>query len=349
MVKTYISSILLTTALFISGCGVDGDTCAAQVSIDLDEESFTKVIDSLENNQTCSDSFTNEEAWLNLGAAYIGEAGISVGKILGSIAGLTDANSLGAILSAFDSASTTAGLQYLTDAQTVYGYILSGQTCGDAGNSDFVEAACTYAPIAASLKTIGILNATMGGIVDLIGAPITTGGEFDVDDNAKADETQATQCAILTGSGACADGNVSVTASASKTFTNAAQNFSASYVPARYTIADIGAASPATAVAPFIDGNDGNSNVYNKLIDPVNGPITTSGRCKVDFSSCTSIDNTVCFACPVLIDGATISTTEGILDAVNNDTVDPNVKNALDTDGDGTVTNIELAAGMSAF
>ena len=341
MIKKYLMILSLLTPLVFTGCGVDGDTCAAKVSIDLDTENFSEVVASLEDNQTCSGSFSDEEAWLNLGAAYIGQAGISVGKILGSIAGLTNASSLGGILGAFDGASTTAGLNALTNAEKVYSYITNSITCTDTGLTDYQEAACTYTTIASTLKMVGIINASLGSFVSLIGTVVTTDSAEDVNGDGAADESQATQCAITNGTatGACgAIAAVAIAGQADVIFNDGA-GFSDTFSPRTYTLTDSGVPN-------------GGDAVFYKLLDPDAvpvAPVTTSGACTIAFATCATIDNTSCFPCPVIIDGGTLSTTTGVLDVVNNGGVDDATKATLDGDGDGTVTSTELADAMALF
>lgn len=330
------------------------EACAHNVSINLDNENFQAVVDVLENNQTCSGALTQDESWMQVGAAYIGLAGVSVGSILTSISNVDPALGIAGLLSTFDAASTTTGLNALTKAQKVYGYLTKDVNCSATSLTPFQEAGCLYGSVANTLKGAGVLNAVIGDAVTLIGTTVTTGSADDVNDNGTVDELEVTACAI-------ADANISAASSqtcsteatiafidnSGVTFTNAASGKSFTYVPRTFTVSDTGIAS-------------GGDATFYRMIDQasaVKSPMTTSGMSQVDFTSCSAINYSAgCYPCPVISDGSAISVTTGLLDVINSgglSGLDGNdsssLVSAMNGNSDGTVSEAELATFISGL
>ncbi|KIM09102.1 MAG: hypothetical protein KU28_00205 [Sulfurovum sp. PC08-66] len=320
----------LISLFFFQGCQLTGDACAAQVGMDLDEGKYDQVIAALENNGTCQGALTQEEAWLDLGAAYMGLAGVKVSKLFGVVSSMLEGGmDTGTLVSAFPDAASGAGLDAITQAQKVYGYILDGVNCDASGKSAFQEAACTYDEFANTVKMTAVMNLSMGSGAASLTEPIVQGSAQDVNDNNTSDELEVMSCSM---GGTCA-GSITTVASSNVPFSKT--GFSATYTPTTYTVASI-------------DTNVHPDALFYRLIDPNStpvGPVTTDGMCKNDFTTCTDINFSLgCYPCPVVIDGAAVPTTEVLLDIVNTD---PMYVAMFDTNGDGNVSSDELAAAMS--
>jgi len=337
-------ALIFVSTLIIS-CGSESDAaCAHQVSIDLDSENYSAVIATLENNGTCNGEFSNEESWLNLGAAYMGSAGISVGALVTTITKVDPAEGIGGLLSAFDGVSNTSGLTALSNAQEVYGYITTGLDCSSTiGLVDYQEAACLYGGMANTLKGVGVLNAVLGDAITFLTTPVTLGDINDVNDNGTSDEIEITSCAIQEASlddGACPETTITYnTGATGVTFTTT--GFSDVYIPRTFTVTDT--ASPAF----------GGNQVYYRMIDQgaaIPSPVTTVGSCDQNFGNVgCPIDMTSCYPCPVVVDGAAPTVTNGLLELVNTGALDGadeggSLTAVMDADSSGTVTEAELAA-----
>lgn len=349
MIKKTIMASLLSASVFISGCGVDNDACVVQVGLDLDSERFDAVITALEDNQTCGGAFSSEEAWMNLGAAYIGTAGISIGKIVGSVGSLAaDASGgsadISTLLSTFEEASTTTGLKALSKAQTVYGYLLEGVSC-DAPTTAIQEASCMYNQLADTLKMVGVMNASLGGFVDVL-ADLTNSDIIDVNENNKSDELEVTVCSISgvpQNTGTCA-GILIDNSLGNVTFADE-DGYSGIYQPTIYSVQDTNASDGVT------HGDYNRTLEVNALLTT---PAVTVGQCKKDFTPCDAVDHSSvngCFECPVVADGESISVTSGILDLVNaeDSAIPEGVVSSFDADGDGNITDQELADAIAEF
>lgn len=351
MNQNIFKTLLVATALTLGGCGSDdGDICAVQASMDLDEGNFTAVIDALENNQTCNGVLTKEEAWMNVGAAYIGTAGISIGKIMGVVADMADSSAeldMGSISTTFEDAGTSQGLNALTKAQKVYGYILGDADCSDTGSlsTAYEEAGCVYKTLADTLKMVGVINASLGGVADLLGS--LDGEITDVNSNGVQDELDVTACAISkndAGDGLCTGITIVASIPADVNFSDG-DGYSGVYNPKIYE------------VVRDANHTDSNQSIFYRTLDSTWGtPATTLGKCTSDLLvSCDTINYTAtgtgCYECPVILDGESLSVTTGILDVINADdsSIPEGVLSEFDTDGDGNVSEEELANAIADF
>ena len=353
--QTLLMTLIATLTLF-SGCKDSPEACAQDVTMNLDRENFQAVIDVLENNQTCDGALTQDEAWMQVGAAYIGVAGVSVGSILTSISNIDPNQGMAGLLAAFDSASTTSGLNALSRAQKVYGYVTAGVDCTATNLTPFQEAGCLYGSIANTLKSAGVLNAVMGDAVSLIGQSITTDGPDDVNNNGTADELEVTACAIKDASvtngsnTSCTNENtITFTDSSSATFTDPASSNTFTYVPRTFSVNDV-------------NSNNGGAATFYRMMDQasaIKSAVTTSGLCTTSFTTCYAVNysaSPACYPCPVITDGSAVSVTTGLLDVINNgglDGLDGNnsssLTSAMDGNSDGVVSDAELAAYISGL
>ena len=333
--------LILATALLISGCGSDSDeACAYAVEQDLDQGNYDSVISTLDNNGTCNGALSQIDAWMNAGAAYMGTAGLTMSSLLGSVLDSNSSDAMTGFMTSFASSATSEGLNALNSAQTIYGYIATneGVVCANLDPltaSSAAKAACLNNTLVVMTQAVGTLSAVLGDL-SLLTADIS-GTENDVNDNNSSDEIEVTSCAVaeagLDGPRVCAsETSIAYADDANVTFTDG--TVSLNVIPRSFTVAASGA------------GLSFGDKTYYKLIDRsglVASPVTTSGVCKTDFSivDCGEDVNvsTGCYPCPVVIDGATSTTTEGLLDIINGGELDA-LTALLPADDSGTDLNI---------
>ena len=102
---------MLSVSFSISGCGADADeSCAYQVERDIDQGDYDAVITALDNNGTCNGALSQDAAWTNLAAAYLGKAGITLSNIVGSVLDSNATDPMAAMLESFAASATSASL-----------------------------------------------------------------------------------------------------------------------------------------------------------------------------------------------------------------------------------------------
>jgi hypothetical protein len=339
-----ISLSLLISTLFFSGCGEDqsDDACVFGIQRDLDKGNFDAVIAALDNNATCNGALTQNNAWLNLAAAYMGKSGLTISNLLGAVVDSNNSDAMGSFMKSFAASASAEGLQNLKNAKTIYGYIDSNCTGSESGQA---AEACLYSGLSTLTETIGSLSAIVGKeTLELISTTLTT--STDSDSDGTADQLEITACAIENASQA-APGTCS----------------------GDPTVASCGTASPNINGTVYscrlytLGTNSAYKLIYNSSV------LTTDGLTKTDGSSCPTANGTDCFPKPVVVDGNTTTVTSGLLTLIN----DPNTFDALNnflpkedngtaadvaadlidsiegTGGDNTITEAELANFLSTL
>lgn len=312
---------VLTTALLLTGCGADSDAaCAYQAEQDLDNGNYDAVIASLENNGTCNGALTQVDAWTNLAGAYMGKAGITLADLAATVIGNTDADPMAVFLETFGSLATTTGLQSMSSAAEVYGYIRLAEGFPDCntltGASATVVDSCFYEELVNTIETVSIMSAVMGDALEFLTTPVVSGSIDDVNVNDTADALEVTGCAIADATTPAATSQVCSTV-ATVAFIDAATDV---------TFSDGTVLTPRTFTVTDSTGVPYGNQSYYRMMDPLS-PVTTSGVCGLDFLTTTTcstdanINMAGCYPCPVIVDGAAISSTDAILTAVNDGTI----------------------------
>ena len=334
----WIASVAFATSVLFTGCGQDtNEACAYGVQQDLDTGNFQGVIDQLGDGSTCGGEYTQDEASINLAAAYIGTAGLTMGNLLGSVLDSNSSDAMTSFMTSFASAATSKGLSSLDKAGNLYEGVFGAAAC-DGNESGLAADACFYNGLVVLTQSVGTLTAVLGDAVEFLTDPVVAGSIDDVNNNGTADQLEVTACAvgdanitaaILTDCSSTAtvkflDINTSVV------FTDPATLNTVTLVEREFTVID------STGV-PFGDQN------YTKLINSaavIPSPVTTSGSCEVDYTPCADENLTTCFPCPVNIDGNTSTVTSDLLDIINDPTSLEALTAYLPADDNGTDANI---------
>ncbi|MDH5465578.1 MAG: hypothetical protein OEW60_08075, partial [Thiovulaceae bacterium] len=119
---------MLSVSFIISGCGADADeSCAYQVERDIDQGDYDAVIAALDNNGTCNGALSQDTAWTNLAAAYLGKAGITLSNIVGSVLDSNATDPMAAMLESFAASASSSSLQSMNSAGKIYAYIRAAE------------------------------------------------------------------------------------------------------------------------------------------------------------------------------------------------------------------------------
>ena len=331
----WIASVAFAASVLFTGCGQDtNEACAYGVQQDLDTGNFQGVIDQLGDGSTCGGEYTQDEASINLAAAYIGTAGLTMSNLLGSVLDSNSSDAMTSFMTSFASAATSQGLSSLDKANKLYEGVFGAAAC-DGNETGLSADACFYNGLVVLTQSVGTLTAVLGDSVDYLTTPPAPGSIDDVNDNGTADELEVTACAIaeanVTAPATCAtptsiaydDINTSVV------FTDPVSTNTVTLVEREFTVTDL-------------NGTHGNQN-YTKLINTtalIPSPVTTSGSCEIDYTPCADENLTTCFPCPVVIDGNTSTVSSDLLDIINDPTSLEALTAYLPSDDNGTDANI---------
>ena len=314
---------IITVLLSFSGCG-DEDTqnaCIYSVQQNLDQGNYDLVISTLENNETCQGAFTSDDAWLNLAAAYMGKSGLTMSNLLGAVVDSNSSSAMSSFMTSFAASATSEGLSNLNKASTIYSYI--GTSVCDGTEKGSKAEACLYDGLVTLTEAVGSLSAILGSdtLAILSGDTALDTTTNDLDNDGTADELQITACALAYGQtpnadpGLACDENITMSAGTLKTIDTI-----------QYHVGDFTMLTGNPVYKLFTDANPG-------LL------LTTDGACDANRTSCSIIDGTTCFPCPVIVNGNTTTVTSGLLSIINSGGLD-SLSNFLPSDSNGTDSNI---------
>ena len=260
-VKTFSLSVVLTMTFL--GCGGDDTaSCRFEVQQNLDKGDFTAVIAELSNaSSTCRSAYTGNEWQIDLGAAYMGEAGFGISDLI-SLIGVEDAgatSSYGTFVDRISQQQSDTALNSLDNAKLSYVAALNGTACTDPSLTNSEQDICLYTGLADTMLATTTLNYLLDDISAL----------FDNNSIAQADakeDMKASMCALefLNQASTCAD----------------ASSVTAVDVPFTYSDDSVKTFSDVSVVI--------NGNTYHRLgteASVVPGTtIVTDGYCMDDFS-----------------------------------------------------------------
>lgn len=302
--------------LFLAGCGnntfnflADKDSAEAlryEITKALDDGDYDFVINKLENDPAYQQAFADEDRYINLAAAHMGDAGFDITTVINDMIGTGQTDAFQGFVSALSARASGQGLNKLDRSVNNYEKILSGLDCVQDKNilTDLQKDACFYSGIVNTVKATSSLTLLLGGPeeVDEWINPDPAQCD-DVDGNNIADVAQATACAT-----SYAVDPTAVT-TCTETPLMASLDFSGgkSFTPLQVTVTTTGACSDST---------------YYKLIDintTPNSPAVTDGYCMTDYTECTPPDYVNCWPCPVVSDsGETLTVVDAVVEAINN-------------------------------
>lgn len=329
-----LGSTLLGATLLFTGCGDDStdDACVYAVQQNLDQGNYALVIASLENNQTCGGQLSQEDAWLNLAAAYMGEAGLTMGNLLGAVTDSNSSSAMSSFMTSFAAAATAEGLANLDNANAVYAYL--DTTVCDGNETGAQAEACLYSGLVSLTSAVGSLSAILGSeTLELLGTTVVSGGPNDLNSNGKLDQLEITACALedaVSNLGGCSGTPTIINYVANAPlFTDDTNN----YVVQKYSIAT----------------NNGYKLIHTDVTP--NQLVTTEGFCLADGkTACSDIDsNTSCMPCIVRsADGNATTVVTSLIDTINNGGLE-SLGNFLPEENNTTDANITADLTTSIY
>ncbi len=333
--------------LFIAGCGSESESdaaaCRFSVQQNLDQGNYAAVIAELTNPASaCYAAYSGNEWQIDLGAAYMGSAGLSVSDIITLIGVQDDTNtsSYEAFIDGVSSKQSATALESLGNASDAYTAALGLTNCTDPNLTTSQKDICLYIGLAETMLATTTVSYLLDDIAALFDDVNTT-----AQDAAKED-MEASMCALqYMNDGSLCSGASSVTASdVTFTYTDASTRVFSDVVVTMNT----------------------SSNVYYRLgtetaTIPGGTTIVTDGYCSNDFSNPSDTRDAVLspYACPLNQNPAVadqnvstllVDTLNSGLDAVSgalggDPTLQADIdayKAEIDTDASGDVTLTEI-------
>ena len=351
-----IALILFFTMSFVTFNGCEDDTslqsCIYRLEYGSDKSTtdtaYQAVIDladgeckSVLENAGMSDELKTYKA-----AAYLGLAGISLSNMVDTLLGGGDLmNELMNMVSGGTSAL------YATEAVNLYDEITNSEA--DCNSTTVKADACTITGYVRPLQAVGGISTLTGDSLTYNGEEVSsltavldptsvginsgTATEFDVDGDGLLDSAEASAIAL---SGAVGSFNATYDdpdpINATLTFTKDSTNYT--YDHNKVTINSIDNGTYANAV-------------FYKLLDQSTSvPILTDGYCSTSFVTCTTVNTTDCFVCPVISsNGTSLSSTTVVVDALNSADASSPLYAIKTMISNGTITEADIASYLSSM
>lgn len=336
-------SLSLMVLLF-SGCGGGSDeaSCRFEVQQNLDTGNYAAVIAELSNeNSACRGAYLNNEFQIDLGAAYMGEAGLSLSDIIGLI-GVED-GSFDTFVDGVSKKQTNTALASLGNAGAAFTIALNGTNCnGISLLSSSEKDICLYVGLTETIRATTTISYLLDNIAALF-------NDLDLASQAVAkEEMKASMCALQFAS---QDTNCTDATAISATDVN-------------FTYSDDSNRS-FRDIKVVINGNDYYRLATAASVTP-GTTVVTEGYCANDFSNPSSVWTTGLYACPLNQDPSQedlnistllVNTLNSGLDAVSGalssdpvlqqDIID--YKNEINTDANDTISIEEIQAYLKTL
>ncbi len=290
MMKKMLMASLIGTVLFFVGCGDNEGESRLETQQMLDSGDYAGVIAKLEGVAT------NDDEYLALASAYMGNAGLGFADLVSLMADSTDTGEDGFASfakSLTDETSDTALID-LSSAVDNYKKVVGDETCDDQNQASLTDSQkdiCLFIGLSSTLKAATTLS-YLGDLTN-----------FGATDGTTDYELKASACAMQYAySGDIGDGcSVKV---ADDNITFASQK---TYTELNVTVTD------TNETFEYLMTTD----------QTINQTIVTDGYCDINFTACDKDSTDDCYVCPVNQDvNSTELTVANILVEVLNDGID---------------------------
>lgn len=263
--KKLVYGSIAAFALLLTGCGGGSDSasCRFEVQQNLDKGNFDAVIAELDNpSSECRAAYVGNEWKIDLGAAYMGQAGLGVSDIIGLI-GVEDGTGVTyeTFINKVSAKQTDTALTSLGDAGDSYLAALGAATCADPLLTTSEKDLCLYIGLADTM----LATTTISYLVPDIAALFDT-TDITAQDAAK-EEMKASMCALafMFDGSICTDATSVVASDVIFSYSDSTTK----------TFSDI----TVTMAAP-------STGVYHRLgLSPLNTTVVTDGYCMNDFTN----------------------------------------------------------------
>ncbi|MDF1880217.1 hypothetical protein JHD50_02685 [Sulfurimonas sp. MAG313] len=172
--KSLLYVTLVATMFMLSGCGDTGDSaasCRFEVQNNLDSGDFKAVIAELNQpNSACFSAYNSNEWLIDLGAAYMGESGLSMSEILTLIGGANNSanSSFSAFIDGVSQKQTSTALESLDNASNAYSKFLGEQTCSSPNLSTSSQDICLFIGLVEILRGTTTVNYLIDGDISAL-------------------------------------------------------------------------------------------------------------------------------------------------------------------------------------
>ena len=303
--KKIIYTGMTALALLFTGCGGDSDeaSCRFAVQQNLDTGNFAAVIAELSDpSSACLSTYAASDWQIDLGASYMGLAGLGITDIVGLITaednGTTDAFT--SLIDGVSEKQSDTALDNLGKAAAAYTAGLEGLDCTDPNITPSQQDICLFIGLAETMRATTTISFLVDDVSLLFDDSNTTAQD------AAQEEMTAAMCALqfINQDTNCSDANVTAT---DVIFTYADANST------QKTFSDITVTMLATG------------KVYHELgtalaVDP-GTTIVTDGYCENNFSSPSDIWSLSSpYACPLNEDPTVVdeSVVELLVETLNS-------------------------------
>lgn len=335
-------------ALLFSGCGGGSDdaSCRFEVQQNLDTGNYEAVIAELSNeNSECRSAYLNNEFQIDLGAAYMGEAGLSLSDIIGLIG--VENGSFDTFVDGVSKKQTNTALASLGNAGAAFTAALNTTNCNDPflTLSSSEKDICLYIGLTETIRATTTISYLLDDIAALFNG-------LDLTSQAAAkEEMKASMCALQFASQG----------------TTCAEASSVTETPVIFTYSDSSNKSFRDITVTMVAAPN---NVYHRLATATGvtpgTTIVTEGYCANDFSNPSATWSTGLYACPLNkdplqedlnISTLLVNTLNSGLNAVSaafssdpvlqQDIID--YKNEINTDANDTISIDEIQAYLKTL
>ncbi len=318
--KKLVYGSIAAFALLLTGCGGGSDaaSCRFEVQQNLDKGNFDAVIAKLDSpSSECRAAYVDNEWNIDLGAAYMGKAGLSISDVIGLIG--TDNGTYQTFVQNVSAKQSATALSSLENAGNRYSSALGTSTCNDLSLTTSEKDLCLYIGLSNTL----LATTTIGYLVEDIAALFDT-TDIAAQDAAK-EEMKASMCALafMFDGSICTDATSVVASDVIFSYSDSTTK----------TFSDI----TVTMAAP-------STGVYHRLgLSPLNTTVVTDGYCMNDFTNPSTTWDGVSspYACPLNQDPTQndqnittllVDTLNGGLDSVSGAlSADPTLQADIDT------------------
>ena len=190
-IRLGIASALMLT-LFGCGSGDDAASCRFDMQQALDKGNYSVVIAELSNpGSSCYAAYSGNDWQLDLGAAYMGQAGLAISDII-ALVGAEDEggnSSFDQFIDGVSSKQTTSALDDLANANNAFTSALNGTSCLSLNLSNSEKDICLYQGLVSTLKA----TTSMSFLTDNLGILLD---DSNPDQDLEKEKMQASMCAL---------------------------------------------------------------------------------------------------------------------------------------------------------
>ena len=293
---------MLTFLSLPAGCEyAESEVCRYYVQQELDSANYQSAIELLDDIN-CQATYPQNEFYVDLGAAYLGKAGLTLPKVMSAMIEKSDdasSNQFATFIKEITNSASDTSLIDLANSRSAFTNYLDGQECKDLVDPSSTEDdVCLLTAFVDIVKTtIAVNSMTDGNINDWINdaegnnpAMLRSTCALKYSYDHKYD-SEFTIPYMKCEEGVSVDNSEFVTFTASDNTTQDYNSLTVSYL---------------------------GENGYFLESEEVGSTIFTKGYCQIDYAACDDASVQGCFACPDNQGAEALILKEFVLDSLNN-------------------------------